>query len=337
VTSRKHGRGGPLLITSEAFEALEPEWRTLHARASGHPFAHPAWFATWLRHYGTACAPVFLSFRTDADDSELVGVVALDARSEEAESLGAPDVQDYAAPLVLPGYEAAVAAGLCEWLDEDLTPAAVLWGLPAAAPFTSACPDAADGMGWACAEEPEAVCPALALPATFEEYVAALPKHERHELRRKLRNLEAAGTVAFESFTTPEAALGQLETFATLMRASRPDKEAFLTPAREAFFRNLVAAFTAEGLLALERLTLDGVPVAALLTFRTAGTAWLYNSGYDPAFASLAVGLLSKALSIREAIARGDHTFDFLRGDEEYKRRLGGEPRPVVTLRLARR
>jgi len=337
MTGRKHGGGGPLLITSEAFEALEPEWRALHARAGGHPFAHPAWFATWPRHFGTGCAIVFLSFRTDADDSELVGVVALDARAEEAQSLGDADVQDYATPLVVPGYEAAVAAGLCEWLDEDLTPRAILWGLPGGSAFTAACPGAANSMGWTCEEEPEDVCPALALPATFEEYVAALPKHERHELRRKLRNLEAAGAVVFESFTTPEAALGQFDTFATLMRASRPDKEAFLTPAREAFFRALVAAFTAEGLLALERLTLDGVPVAALLTFRTAGTAWLYNSGYDPAYAQLAVGMLSKALSIREAIARGDHTFDFLRGDEEYKRRLGGQPRPVVTLRLARR
>jgi len=46
------------------------------------------------------------------------------------------------------------------------------------------------------------------------------------------------------------------------------------------------------------------------------------------------VGLLSKAVSIREAIGRGCREFDFLRGDEEYKRHLGGVPRELVTLRL---
>jgi CelD/BcsL family acetyltransferase involved in cellulose biosynthesis len=46
------------------------------------------------------------------------------------------------------------------------------------------------------------------------------------------------------------------------------------------------------------------------------------------------VGLLSKVYALRDSIERGKRTFDFLRGDEEYKRHLGGVPRAVLTLRL---
>ena len=83
--------------------------------------------------------------------------------------------------------------------------------------------------------------------------------------------------------------------------------------------------------------SMPGAPVAAVLTFEDAETSYLYNSGYDPAHAHSAVGLLSKAYAIRDAIERGKRRFDFLRGDEEYKRHLGGRPRAIYTLRLTAR
>jgi CelD/BcsL family acetyltransferase involved in cellulose biosynthesis len=74
-----------------------------------------------------------------------------------------------------------------------------------------------------------------------------------------------------------------------------------------------------------------------LFAFESADTTFLYNSGYDPEYAHFAVGLLSKAYAIRESIGRGKQTFDFLRGDEEYKRHLGGQPREVRRLRFRQR
>jgi CelD/BcsL family acetyltransferase involved in cellulose biosynthesis len=119
-----------------------------------------------------------------------------------------------------------------------------------------------------------------------------------------------------------------------LMRISRGDKDEFLTPPMEAFFRDLGATFSALEMLRLSTLTLDGHDVAMTLSFETADALLLYNSGYDPEYSNLAVGLVSKAFAIREAISLEKRRFDFLRGDEEYKRRLGGVDREIVTLRL---
>jgi CelD/BcsL family acetyltransferase involved in cellulose biosynthesis len=53
---------------------------------------------------------------------------------------------------------------------------------------------------------------------------------------------------------------------------------------------------------------------------------YLYNNGYDERFKSLSVGLLGKLLSIRDSIRSGMRAYDFLKGAEAYKRRLGGQP-----------
>ena len=323
------------MITSEDFGTLRPEWETLHTAVPGAtPFTHPAWHETWLRHFGTQAALVFLSFRVD---EQLVGVAALDMASSEARTLGDANVRDYAGPLVAPGYEEVVAAGLLEWLTEDLTREVELWGLRGDGPFTAALVAVAAPMGWQAERSAEAVSPQMALPAHFDGYLAALSKHARHEIRRKLRNLAAAGTVSFESATGSASVSAQMTGFFELMRASRDDKDEFLTPAMEAFFRDLAATFAGLGFLRLSSLKLDGVTIAMTLAFESAETAFLYNSGYDRAFSTFAAGLLSKVYAIRDCIARGKRTFDFLRGEEPYKAELGGQPVEIVTIKLRQR
>lgn len=320
------------LITSEDFDALAPEWAELHGRVPGAtPFRHPEWHRVWLRHFGSGASPVYLSIR---DEDTLIGAAALDMRRDEAVELGDHNVRDYAGPLALPGREAEVAAGVLEWLREDLTPNATFWGLPADSGLTAALAAAGGRGGWTVERAHEAVCPGADLPPDFEAFVAGLSKKDRHELRRKMRNFEAAGSWTFESANTA-AAIGQgLDTLFHLMRVSRGDKDEFLTPAMEGFFRDLGETFGALGMLRLSTLTLEGAPVAMTLAFEDDEAIYLYNSGYDPVYGQLAVGLVSKAHAIRDALERGKRRFDFLRGEEDYKRRLGGIDREVVTLRL---
>ncbi|MDZ7727517.1 MAG: hypothetical protein U5Q44_04590 [Dehalococcoidia bacterium] len=46
------------------------------------------------------------------------------------------------------------------------------------------------------------------------------------------------------------------------------------------------------------------------------------------------MGIASKAMALRSAIERGKQEYNFLRGDEDYKHHLGGQPRPVVRVEL---
>lgn len=330
----EQARDEPLLVTSEAFAELAPQWSALHRSVPGAtPFTHPVWHAAWLRHFGSALAPVFLSFR---QGEELVGVAALEISGDSARTLGDPNVCDYGGPLALPGREHAIASALFEWLREDLTPRAELWGLPADSPVTRALRDAAGDQGWSVQVEPEAACPIADIAGGFDAYLAALSKKDRHELRRKMRNLAALGDLTYER-QAPEQSPAAGETLLRLMRASHHGKDEFLTPVMAAFFGDLAASLGALGLARVGIVRLAGEEVAALLVFEDDDTGFLYNSGYDPAFSAHAVGLVSKALALQDAAERGLRRFDFLRGDEEYKRRLGGVPRPLVRLHLTSR
>lgn len=317
------------LITSEDFDRFAPEWaRLLEAVPGASPFLHPAWHAVWLRHFGAEASPVFLSVRRE---ERLIGAMAFDMRPGRAMDLGDHNVRDYGGPLALPGEEHAVAEGVLEWLREDLTGSAEFRGIPTGSTMSVALADAADSGGWRNEREYEAVCPGVDLPETFEEYVAALSKKDRHELRRKMRNFEAAGTVEFETRTEGGDAVADL---LRLMRASREDKDEFLTLAMEAFFHDVADTFAQLGMLRIGRLSLDDHLVASTFAFDTCGVTYLWNSGYDPEFTHLSVGLVSKAHAIEAAIRAGQRRFDFLRGDEDYKRRLGGEPRALERILL---
>ncbi len=83
-------------------------------------------------------------------------------------------------------------------------------------------------------------------------------------------------------------------------------------------------------------LTLGGVRAAAVLCFCGSEESLLYNSGYDPSYAYLSVGLLSKALALRKAIEEGKTRFDFLRGAEPYKYDLGARDVPVYRVAVRR-
>ena len=323
-------------ISSELFDTVADDWRALWATvADATPFTHPLWFKCARESLPDSPIPRFsdsilLAIRAE---EQLIGLASIEPDARIARQAGDPNVTDYAFPLALPGHEESVAAGIIEWLVEDLTSGLDLWGVPEDSPMRPAFRAAVERFGWRYDEEPEAVSPRLELPADFDSYVASLTKHERHEVRRKVRHLEAAGAVSFESVTGPEV-MSRFGRFLDLMRASRADKDEFLTEQRVAFFEDLARTFGELEIARLGTLTVDGREAAIVFCFEDESTTYLYNSGYDPEFAHLAVGLLSKVYAIRESIARGKQVFDFLRGDEEYKRHLRGVPRNIVTLHL---
>jgi len=70
-------------------------------------------------------------------------------------------------------------------------------------------------------------------------------------------------------------------------------------------------------------MEITGERVAGALCFNYGNSLSLYNSGYNPVYSALSVGLLLNALCLKEAIEDGVRYFDFMRGAEAYKYHLG--------------
>jgi CelD/BcsL family acetyltransferase involved in cellulose biosynthesis len=171
----------------------------------------------------------------------------------------------------------------------------------------------------------EAVSLEVDLPPTWDEYLGVLNQKQRHEVRRKLRRLEEAGVALYKMVGETESVPGAIDTFLRFFRESRKDKAIFMSARMESFFSSLVKTMAEEKLLRLGFLHLDGSPVAVAIGSDYRNVIYLYNNGYDPRYSHLSVGSISKVLAIKDSIERGRKKFDFLKGDEEYKQRLGGK------------
>jgi CelD/BcsL family acetyltransferase involved in cellulose biosynthesis len=192
----------------------------------------------------------------------------------------------------------------------------------------------AKDLGYEISCDPEDVTMELNLPASWDDFLNQLTGKERHEIRRKLRRLKEAAQINFRVVENPVDVAQEIDTFLALFKLNRSDKSAFMSDQRAAFFRALAFEMAAVGILRLFFLDLDEVPAAAVMCFDYRSTLYLYNNGYDIQHKSLSVGLLSKIFTIKESIKRGKTRYDFLKGPESYKRRLGGKPAQLYRCRL---
>jgi CelD/BcsL family acetyltransferase involved in cellulose biosynthesis len=322
----------------EPLDAIARAWSELQASlAEPLPFVTPDWQRIWLQHFqGERYVRVF----TARDEGgKLLGVIPLMLTGDRAEFVGHYSICDYMDAAIVPGAEGrfwhAVLSSLCA---EDAPREIELRGMLESSPTLTAITECADACGWRMQREEEAISPWVTLPASWEEYLATLSKKDRHEMRRKMRRLDTAGgDVRFSIITSAAEAGALLDRLFHLMRISNHHKEEFLArPGMEAFFREMTGVMADAGMLRLYSLSFDGEPVAMVLNFDIGGRLYMYNSGYDPAYSHYAVGLMSKALLLRDAIENGRAAVDFMRGDESYKYDLGGKDRKVYRLVLKR-
>lgn len=320
-------------VTEESFAWLTDCWRNgRYGLRWDTPFVLPPWLRVWRRSFA---AEDRVSLRVVQEDGTPIGVGPLLIRDSTASIIGHPELCDYADVIVAPGREEAFCRGLLDHLVECGITTLDLHSLrPDSAAFSWLVGTAErDGHRVSCQEE--AVSLECDLPDSWDEYLQLLSSKQRHEVKRKIRRWQEAGEVGHR-FVEGEEPDAFLDAFLRLFVASRDDKAEFMTPTVRSFFRSLTEELWHEGLLRAGLLELDGQPVAATLGFEYDGVAYLYNSALDPEYRSLSVGVISKALYIKDSIARGLRRFDFLKGTERYKYHLGGQEvhlhRCVITI-----
>lgn len=291
------------------------------------------WQTRWAQAFA-AERPLHLLSVTD-DDGSLGGLLALHEQEPgRLRLLGGVDVSDYLDVIAAAGREDEVwhallqhrAAQPVEW---------DLHAIRAASRTLTLVPALAAAHGLRVSATLEDRCPVLQLSGSWDEYLARLSGKDRHELRRKMRKLEREQPGAtVRSHHEPDGWDEALSRFLRLHRLSKVGKARFMDERMERFFRDATCALAAAGWARLWFLECEGAPVASFLCLEYAGTVGLYNSGFDPAQASLAPGIVLLAHVIRDAIRRGIPTFDFLRGEEPYKEAFAPICEDLFNLRI---
>ena len=297
-------------------------------------FLSHQWQEVWWENFSTGRE--MTGFSVPAPGGGVEALASLSRLDNAISFVGAPDTFDYNDFLVRPGFEAAFYRTLLDVLDgwewDDLR----LESLIEDSPTLAHLPEMARGRGYSVEVEYEDVTSGVSLPEDWDQFLGLLSKKDRHELRRKLRRLDSQTDWRWYRVTTPDETMANFDDFLSLMRMSGADKEEYMTPERERFFRALARRMAELDRIRLFFMELDGSKVAASLCFDYGSARLLYNSGYDPSFSYYSVGLLLHAMCVRDAIEQGLGYFDFLRGPEPYKAHLGGREKSLYRMVVKR-
>lgn len=294
-------------------------------------FTLPVWLQIWWAVFRNDCELCLYSLW---QDGVLIGIAPLMRRGAEARFLGAPDVCDYLDFITVPGKEKEFLVALLPALKDLKIDRLEL---------SAQRPDAVIFKGFFTADigsayrgrfQLEDQSYELALTPSWESYLAGLNKKQRHEVRRKLRRLEnETKDCRYRIIKKEDQAENFTPVFLDLFQQN-PEKADFLTEKMEQYFRLLIARTIDADMARFGLLEIDGVVAAAVFYFDYRERVYLYNSGYRSDYGALSTGLLSKLLCIKSSIEEGRQVFDFLKGQEAYKSRLGGTAIPIYKVEI---
>ncbi len=334
----------------DGFDRLREQWQGLHARTvPRNVFSSYAWSRTWWRNFGEerrlfllavrdrerllALAPLELSRENFGPVSvralQIVGTAGVPSRG-----MGLADRADF---LVEPGRSDALDQLVRSIVEEQAWDVLLLRGLPEASPTLGALEATLSSERVILRRRRRSNSFVLELPASWDAFLASKSAKWRKTHRAQANRAERAGRVEYERHfpcSSEELERAWEHVVAINLSSWKADRGTGLLQLdvlRE-FFRELTAAAAEEGLLDLTLARLDGEPFAYELYLSTNDTAGAYDGAYRRDTAHLSPGILITGFLIRDSIERGMQAFDFMRGDEPYKQRWGGEERHEVQL-----
>lgn len=305
----------------QTFSTLAPELKAIWESALSQekfrwPFFLYAWHAHWFMYFGEKEK---LTIMANPGGSVILPLSIMDGIAHFS---GGVEIADYLDAIGAEEKKVAVWESALPILKKQGATNLVLRNVPDGSPtldFFRSLPQTEIIQ--------EDTTPILPLPATFDEYLGALDRKDRHELKRKMKKFEAEhGELAF---SVRENTHIQTDSLIHLMQHD-PDKVAFLTPAMIKFFEGLPAILP--DTLHQFVLTAGEKIIASTLAFQTPDALLLYNSGFDPQYPGS--GWYIKVKTIAWAIDKKLPSYNFLQGSERYKYDLGGLDHAVYKITL---
>ncbi|HEY8543767.1 MAG TPA: GNAT family N-acetyltransferase [Acidimicrobiales bacterium] len=341
----------------DRFELLRVEWNeAAAAQLDPNVFLTWEWLATWWQHLGARHPGARLHVVTVRDEEGLVLAAPLFRAEWGYGPLRAPvlhqvsyDAGDYGGVLLVRRPEEAVAAFLAHLADalRHEARSVVLSRLTSDSRFLATLRSALEasdqpgqpgrrGLAAAVTPTTDSLCPYAVVDDDYD--LAA--RRKRHRIRQRLARLAEAHDVVFAEHTGPTLEDG-LKRFVEVHRRrwdARADamQGQLVDPDRQEFLLEAARELDAAGHLRLTTLQADGTTAAANLDYEYAGRLYMFKTGFDPAFGRSAPGHLLVSHVFDLGLARGVREFDFLRGDEDYKRGWTNRERHLVTVRLTR-
>jgi CelD/BcsL family acetyltransferase involved in cellulose biosynthesis len=332
----------------DELQAIDAGWKNLLAHyPQATTFSTPEWLISWWKNFGKDQELLVAGFYAA---SRLVALApfsltkfrvarALPLRQLRLMGDGSKDSDNLDLP-VIPGFEESFAASLLHFLEVERNhwDFADLNTLPPRSPGVQALRQLLERENWLAIDKTRPAS-AIALPVTWEEYLGQLSSEDQKNLARYARRLEKRYAVQMYRCSDESQLPKCLESLFKHHQArweAAGERGSFGAEERRSFYYELSRSLLPQNLLDLWVLELNGAVVAAQFGFRYGSQVFQLQEGNDPEYAPDRVGFLLRGHVMKELIAQGVRTYDFLGGEPGYKARWGAESRQYLDLRFAR-
>ncbi len=175
----------------------------------------------------------------------------------------------------------------------------------------------------------------------IEDYLELLGQKPRYHIRRSLRQYALLGPLKLEAAQTVEQAhafMTELQSLHSAYWASKGQGGAFLNTYVVSFHQQLIAAAFSRGEVQLLRLSAGDKVISCMYNFVYQGKIYHYQSGinYTLFDGQDSPGLVSHAMAVSFNAAAGHRLYDFMAGDQQYKRSLSTDTGELHWLVLQR-
>jgi len=316
-----------ITITQESFESLKGYYEDASLNLDWNLiFTLPQWLEVWWRNFGTNSELHITSVR---QNGELLGIAPLQIKDGTASIIGSVNVCDYQDFITITGKEEAFFNAILDDLEANNVQTLHLESIRPDSKIMQFLKPLAEARKLGITTEQSDISLDLDLPLVWEDYLNLLDRKQRHEIRRKIRNIQETGTPRFYIIDDTTFMPAAMERFLALFPESRRDKAKFMTPEMQKFFMGLASPLAEINILRFGVLDIDSNTVAMVMFFEFNNNIYMYNSAYDPQYKSASVRAISKANNIQYGIIKKKNKFDFLKGSEKYKYHMSGKEIPL--------
>ena len=184
------------------------------------------------------------------------------------------------------------------------------------------------------------ISPYIALEGTWDDYLAGKSRKHRGNIRRLIKDVEKDGRICLECLTDYRPKL--VDELAALEKQSWKAQtgELRMSGPGKAFYQKFLSAFARKGWLEVWTLRYNHRLLAYNINFVAGKSYYVYNVCFDrnsKKYTKHSVGSAITAFAVRSAFERGHCVYDFLRGDEPYKRLWSNRENQLHYLALYKR
>ena len=315
----------------DVFSALGREWDALLSLSDESTFFLKwDWMFTWWKHFGSKEGLFILLIKKSS--GELLGIAPFYITTKwqglpikALSYIGSdPISSEYLDIICAPEYKKDIADSIADFLSNQ----SFLWDCIAlndtlnnSVSYTLL-QNKLSGCGFVSVNNGYQLCPYLKLPSSEQELLGKLSSPLRSTIKRKTKKMLKDG-ITFQYTSDVEIIDSHMNSLFSLHQKcwnARGMPGTLKDESKKRFHLNIAENLLPKNDIRLYTLNDRENIIAALYGFQYDGCIFYFQSGYDPEWSKYSPGTLLMWMAMNHAIQEGAQVFDFLRGDEAYKK-----------------